>query len=1195
MAYDYNSIAVDDYTIALLKFDNQDNPLKDECGNTWTNKVESVYKTDSTVGGYLDLGQNGSFYTESFDMNEFFNDDFTIDFWIKSNGATTTALKDLITCAEDTNKDTITANSGFRTYINANDIVLQYSAKMIYKNSLKNSDMTTGYSYNPGSYLHTFSANFYTLTSWMHIAIVKYYGAIIVFVNGIPRYNINQSKCSNYDRAEKNYIYGKFVNLASKLYVGNRTSTTKKIEFCIKNLRISNIARWTGMENNATGTKNFSTDTLQNEEWYTGLSEDPTGIYKDYYTKSLLKFNKIVNVNNVYKLQDECGFYWDLEGKTYLSTRNSLYKKALHLNGSDSRVTLNTGGLYLGGEDFTIDLWVYRPRTMVNGSVAFCFYNSTNKISQFFCLYLTCPFTNAHMNICYADYKTEASYCIHLGKDDDDGATWKPSNQSDHIAMVYKHDEKVINIYLNGYKLKGAKQKKGGNSGASTDQIEFNFEKTLLDKMFIGGMDQDIAEQLATYAVPNVSAACSINNFRISNIARWTGEFYDGKDRNGADSPGRTLIQNIYESQWPDNLYAYSPIKTDIFTEVLLHFDDTNNPWKDECGHTFNFEYAAVIYYEDTDTGELIPVKDPEIYKPRLTDFHSVYGNSCVSFAFETNNYSQFGWVKYVPSAANPISIGGQDFTIDFWMYSNSNSDYNKPVFKISTWESIEWDEYDDDEDHPVGYNTVIQLSNKYTSADFYTQIEMLKTSEGYKTYPSLEYTRTYDYVQNGTLRHYDSPSIIEADSTTKDFFGGGNVITGSDKSRTFLCGRKVYCAIVYYHFQGLLVYFQNGYPTLQIRTNIPRNTITDIIIGGNGFMGEIDDFRYSDGIARYSGVFNIEPGYPDLTYTEEKSIYTTVVKNDKLHFFLDFDDPKRNTSSPFIDKVRGIEMLNGKDQCVNKVTNNLIDLTNVDISYDESAKKSRYKYAGYFNGTSYLESSRNNKDGNGNQMLVTLPQGDWTIDWFSYDVKSYYLSSGIFCLLPYNSSFNSKSSAFSSKTFIAVHRPVSTKFNLLYIKTSWSRWNNTYTKITTDSSKIYDTIYGLNAMSGTNSTNYTGDTGRVIIGDYGVNQLIHWAIVKQESNISVYRQGIRTFVCDISTAGSFDDFAGTYDLYLGIAPGENKTVAASESNLRNQTNYYTFKGYIDNFRITHEALFKTNFEIGDHPQPDHYYSAFVY
>ena len=1136
MAYDFNGLVKDKYTLALLRFNDENDPLKDDCGNAWEyynsttdTTLQATLESDSAIqGGCLFLNQEGAIRTESINTEYLFNDDFTIDFWVKGDSSNKVGFKTLISCGADSSSlpanstDFMTSGIHFSSNNNAQTINFNNSHMIPGKSSNTNiAESTSVATSNNGI------DNLGKLTSWNHLAFVRYYNAFIIFFNGSPITTLKSG--TNVSTGWYCHI---ITGLSKYLYIGNRTkpgTATKntKQRLRIKNLRISNVARWTGMKDGSnTTTTTFKTSNINseiiNDDMIT-TTTDPSGLYKDFYTRSLLIFDEETIMNNI--LHDKTGLEWECSGNVYLSGRNALSGKGLHLNGANSKVKLKENFRF-GGEDLTVDFWMYRPRSMLQGSISFCFYNSKSLKNDCFILYSVCPQDSKHLNL-YYNGKDE-----HIGDKNDD-VDQKAYNKLDHFAFVYIHNTKKITIYLNGHFVESISN--------------FNLEDTIYDNMYIGYATPDILKSV-TRAI-NFYNSCTIDNFRISNIARWNNEFYNGLDLNGKYKSGRTIYDNIRESQIAENPYAISPIKKDAFTLALLHFDDANDPYKDECGNTWTG-------YGNTSTPEL----------PFTTDFHAVYGNSCITF----NNNKKQAIVLSNPDGSL-LEFGGEDFTIDMWVYSNGNVPVGARIFSI--------------------YNTSskgISLSNRYSS-----------TTNA--VYPVL----------------YGN-SLSEADTSTDTTFAGGRF----SYYNTYLCGRKVHMAVVYYYHQKCLVYYQDGKAVLRItdiiipKTQWPQITIGAIYTGStfyNYFLGEIDDFRISN-IARYTGEFDIEPGDTDPTYTEEKKGYTNPDLNDEdLTFLMRFD--KKFKTDPddtiWLDWKQGIEMQQGsvinKDLINNPKNTNTTTFTTLvpaGLKYDNREIYSRNGNACWFDGSSYLRSAT----------PVTLPEGDWTIDWFEYDLSTGFVTSGVFCLLPKSSSFNSRNTNFptasttSKASIISVGRTADSRNNLLYCKTKTTcyKYSTSSYNVATQYIRLFDTIKGRVMMSGANyykpvaSTKIDYSIGSALDGS-NKSQLLHWAIVKKGNTLSVYRQGQKTFIFDagvdevsgVDPDKKLNDFAGTYDLYLGIAPADGTNNMASDTNLRKKAMYYTFKGYIDDFRISNKALFTTNFDVLPHPKPENFYQCF--
>ncbi len=115
-----------------------------------------------------------------------------------------------------------------------------------------------------------------------------------------------------------------------------------------------------------------------------------------------------------------------------------------------------------------------------------------------------------------------------------------------------------------------------------------------------------------------------------------------------AENDGRTaLVADLYDAKFC----------TPAETVSLLHFDDADNPMKDECGNIWKKNTSSVA-------GEVI-----------INTSAGKFGNGCLQIVPAGK--------QVIPYSLNPIFFGGRDFTFDFWasgdivFYTNDKDNIN--------------------------------------------------------------------------------------------------------------------------------------------------------------------------------------------------------------------------------------------------------------------------------------------------------------------------------------------------------------------------------------------------------------------------------------------------------------------------------------------------------------------------------------
>ena len=282
----------------------------------------------------------------------------------------------------------------------------------------------------------------------------------------------------------------------------------------------------------------------------------------DRYTKVLLHFD---DDNDPFK--DECGNIWTPTGNMTIDSTNAKFGKAAQFDG-ESHLQMN-GGIYLGGQDFTIDLWAYCDSTS-DTSAQFFEINDLNNDTR---LNLRRDNNNIRMwlnNAADISAYEGNIYSVTLTLD-----SWN------HFAITFNGTEQIATLFVNG-KLKGSVTKTYLDFTRNNYSINIGvrISENTIDRFIIGAIDE----------------------FRISDgIARWTSNFTPPIDPYTADP--EILIDSCKLYSIPpskprvvldlaNNQKLYSmvvPAKINRPTDntvALLHFDESTT--KDELGNEWN-------------------------------------------------------------------------------------------------------------------------------------------------------------------------------------------------------------------------------------------------------------------------------------------------------------------------------------------------------------------------------------------------------------------------------------------------------------------------------------------------------------------------------------------------------------------------------------------------------------------------------
>ena len=310
-----------------------------------------------------------------------------------------------------------------------------------------------------------------------------------------------------------------------------------------------------------------------------------------------------------------------------------------------------------------------------------------------------------------------------------------------------------------------------------------------------------------------------INEFRYSDgIARW----------NGAFTPPALTAKYTKDSN----------------TTSLLHFD-TSTVY-DECGITW-------VANEGPSLAAFTDVINPDSGTGSLGKAISLKGSS-----------------GYISTSGYNVSMGGKDFTVDFWINWGSNPGTYAPVFHF------------------------VDSSGK-----------------------AFNYSR--HHTRSSTFFY------VFGDDRSDSWGDGDTSNLGVDSS--FGLNQTFHIAFVYSHSNKTLKHYANG----TLKTTLSNMTITQrnckIILGADAennhyFTGLINEFRYSDGIARWSSNFTPPTSnYTKDSYTKSLLHFDTSTTADDCGItwtatgsptLVDFDPVAVGTNSLYLNGSSYLQMSSG-------------------------------------------------------------------------------------------------------------------------------------------------------------------------------------------------------------------------------------------------------------------------------------------
>lgn len=206
---------VDQNTVALLHFDDQANPFKDECGTIWSalSANPEISNTEHRIGnGSLFIPKGSRIHSNANPQFAFGNGDYTIDFWVKGISL---RVSDIYKCAYFVSSVYESKGSGveIRSYVAAQGSNHFGTANSVLAYFDENAQIENN--------------------KWTHIALVRHDDTMLVFFQG--KLICTASGLSKIPVQNNVFAIG----------VGCLDKYPSPVAYHMDELRISNCARWT--------------------------------------------------------------------------------------------------------------------------------------------------------------------------------------------------------------------------------------------------------------------------------------------------------------------------------------------------------------------------------------------------------------------------------------------------------------------------------------------------------------------------------------------------------------------------------------------------------------------------------------------------------------------------------------------------------------------------------------------------------------------------------------------------------------------------------------------------------------------------------------------------------------------------------------------------------------------------------------
>ena len=206
-------------------------------------------------------------------------------------------------------------------------------------------------------------------------------------------------------------------------------------------------------------------------------------------TIALLHFEESVTKDEVEDNQ------WSIKlGGIYLPeikyTDKTRYGNSIYFNGDHQWIEL-IDGLYIGGEDFTIDFWYFNYMNLQNKGKVFSAYSQNHRFEIG---------VNENQKGYPSVTVDEDKYILEINT----------KNSLYHFALVYEYEDRTLTLYLNG--KEGLKIR------------EVIIEEQYYPNVYIGKSINENQENQEDYAMIN------IDEFRYSKVARWSEDFYPANE-----------------------------------------------------------------------------------------------------------------------------------------------------------------------------------------------------------------------------------------------------------------------------------------------------------------------------------------------------------------------------------------------------------------------------------------------------------------------------------------------------------------------------------------------------------------------------------------------------------------------------------------------------------------------------------------
>lgn len=569
-----NDVYAESKKIIELKFDDENDPYKDECGNIWNNnKSPGLYDTTNPKNTFDDfnksLSVSGGQYLVTANPIALGGQDFTIEFYAYANSSQTSWA-----CffSFGTNGN----NSIF--FARRND----YSGlrlEFYNKGTLDISDLTY-------------------IGVYQHYAFVYFHETkkVDIYINGILKYSLTLS--SQFTQIEKYMYIGRTAYGSSQYFNGY-----------IDNFKVYNCAKYV---------RNFEIKLPM--RYYFDIE---CNIIMSHKSPSFLD-KLIVHLpfdDETEPERDLCGNTWINYNNTGLTSGIHAFSRAMFFNSKETTYYAGKylkldGSITLGGRDFTIEFWIYGDESVTQDyTKLFTMFNNFNTNDQtLISFFVNSSRSYGLKKVSFGTYTKNVEL--------NDKFIDKTFN---HVIISYNHAQSSLIIFI--------------NSTLAATMTDFNLQRTVFNHFQIAKSNYSARDTDYGYFI--------LDDFRIYDDLAIVDNNVISFDPPIAPNK---IISNIeYETVIDSEVIIKNQKIVNENTVALLHFDDENDPYKDECNNIWN------------------PYGAPTV------------SNSTV-FAGDELNLDGTSSLKL----STGLTLGGQDFTIDGWAKMNISDAAWKGIFALN-------------------------------------------------------------------------------------------------------------------------------------------------------------------------------------------------------------------------------------------------------------------------------------------------------------------------------------------------------------------------------------------------------------------------------------------------------------------------------------------------------------------------------